>query len=286
MGMDLVAVILAETGPSLGKCKKTREILDKNLAPHINAYFKSASTSYSMMSRAVKLATQLMLSLQSSYGLLGTIMGYSTSPQVWIRYIVLEAISGLLSVPAQIQQLHLISNNETHGRVLKDVINSIINIVKRVPEKSSEDKQALKLSITRNKKVLDVMEAVPTEPPHITHAQYIYLIGETLNEFIVALQELYIREGIPAGKLATVPFTSIQTERVIDLVTYSWRPLYDMLMFVLSNTDEQIVAKQVLRNIQILVNILGSSKLNTALNTVLKDLCQISLPTKLSNCSS
>lgn len=117
MGMDILTVIFAETGAYLKNVKVIKETIVNHLVPHLKSYMEDPSTSYSLLSRTIKLSTQIFLNFSISHNLLFTILTFATSGQSWIRYLALEVFCSLLHNSSLLQTLHSIPNTETYSNV-------------------------------------------------------------------------------------------------------------------------------------------------------------------------
>ena len=280
MGIDLLAIIFVENDAVLGANKKIRDMLGKSLLPLLLSYMKNPATPYPLLIRVTRLSVQLMLCFESFYQLLVPILSWVNSPLCWLRYLALEAFLALLDSSRQIVELHTFINMETSSTMLKDILTAMIILTRKPPDKMGEDKR---ISIIRStKSTLDVMEAVPVEPPKISRPSFSWLICETLTGFIGSIEELFEHEEIRLCEAPASPFTTRQIERVIDPLQYTWKPMYELLDYLLSEFNDELSIKKILRNMQSLVSITGSAKLVLATHRIIKGISSLALPLKLS----
>ncbi len=118
LGMDLLTVILAETQGQLSSSPRIAELLEKSYAPFLKNYLANEINSFPLITRAVKSATQLILTLQTSYNLVHPILAISASSHSWHRYLALESFCTLFGEYRQIQLMHGMINNVTNMRVI------------------------------------------------------------------------------------------------------------------------------------------------------------------------
>ena len=118
LGMDIITVILADTQGVLSKSPKIVELFEKNYTPCLKNYLVSEINSFPMITRAVKSATQLVLTMQISYNLLQPILLIANFPHSWHRYLALESFCTVFSEYKQIQLMHSMLNNVTNMRVM------------------------------------------------------------------------------------------------------------------------------------------------------------------------
>ncbi len=116
LGMDLLTVILAETQGQLVASPQIVELFEKSYAPQLKSYL-SPETAFPLITRAVKSATQLVLALQTSYGLIHPVIALAGSSHSWQRYLALESFCSIFSEYKQIQLMHGMINNVTNMRV-------------------------------------------------------------------------------------------------------------------------------------------------------------------------
>ncbi len=169
-------------------------------------------------------------------------------------------------------------------------MNAIVTIAPKLPERTAEDSPA-RLNLTRGNKVHELSEAVACEPPIPSPSQYLALlciarrklisIGETLGNFVENLEELFAAEGIRLGEAAARPLTQRQTEQAADILEYTWKPVHEMLGFVLKTSDSEMQVQQTLHNIQSLINMSGSVGLSAALQNIVSSLCGWQIPADL-----
>ena len=117
LGMDLLTVILAETQGQLANSPRIVELFEKTYSPYLKNYMVNETGSFPLITRAVKSATQLILTLQTSYSLVHPILALSGSTYSWQRYLALEAFCTLFAEYRQIQHMHGMINNVSNMRV-------------------------------------------------------------------------------------------------------------------------------------------------------------------------
>lgn len=153
-------------------------------------------------------------------------------------------------------------------------------IAQKLPEKALEENTS-KLNLTRGNKILEIVTAVPAEPPNPSHSQFFSLICDTLSNYVENLEELITSENIKLGELAAQPFTPKQSQNAVDVLEYTWKPIHDLLEFTLRESDNEMQVQQSLHNIQSLINLSGSLGLTIALQCILASLCNWQLPLEL-----
>jgi len=160
------------------------------------------------------------------------------------------------------------------------LVNAIVSITPKLPDKSIEETTA-RLNMIRGNKVHEISEAVPSDPPIPTPSQYLSLLSETLGNFVENLEELFTSEKVKLGEPPAQPFTSRQIEHSVDILDYTWKPIHEMLQYILKESDSEMQVQQTLHNIQSLINMTGSVGLNTALQNIIGNLCSWQLPADL-----
>ncbi len=160
-------------------------------------------------------------------------------------------------------------------------MNAIVSITPKLPEKPLEEIPQTRLNLTRGNKVHEISEATACEPPTPTPSQYLSLLSETLGNFVENLEELFTAEKVKLGEPATQPFTPRQIEQAVDILEYTWKPIHEMLEYILKESDSEMQVQQTLHNIQSLINMAGSVKLGDALQGILGTLCSWQLPNDL-----
>lgn len=117
LGMDILTIILASSHGNIVGSQVLMDLLGKSYCSHLINTIQLEANNYPLLVRAVKSATQLMLTLQTSYNLLQPILQISSSIQPWHRYLALECFSSLFGEYKQIQLMHGMVNNVTNMRV-------------------------------------------------------------------------------------------------------------------------------------------------------------------------
>ncbi len=95
------------------------------------------------------------------------------------------------------------------------------------------------------------------------------------------LEELFAAEKVKLGETPAKPFTTRQTEQAVDILDYTWKPVHEMLDYILKTSDNEMQVQQTLHNIQSLINMAGSVGLSVALESVVASLCNWQLPSDL-----
>ncbi len=290
MGMDLLSTVLSESGRNFHKDPRIVELFSTRLFPVLQGYLGTPTLNppyaFPMYTRAAKLSVQIILSFKAFYGLLSPLMSSTSSLYVWVqpwlRYLALESFCAVLSGKGQIRAMHVAVSSETHRKVLKDLVSTVAAITGKMPERLPGERTAPRLMLIRGKKAMEVSEAAPIEPPRVIRSQFIAMLGETLSGYVNGLEETFVQEGVALGELPQTPFTPAQTDNAIDPLQHTWKQIYELLMLVLKESFEEGQVQRALRGIQSLANMTGSVKMSAPFRFILKGLCQLCLPVKLS----
>ena len=150
----------------------------------------------------------------------------------------------------------------------------------KLPDRIGEDSPT-RLNLIRGNKVHEISEAVACEPPTPTPSQYLALLSETLANFVENLEELFTAEKVRLGEI-TLSFTPRQIEQAVDILDYTWKPIHEMLEYILKESDNEMQVQQTLHDIQSLINMTGSVNLSSALQNIIGTICSWQLPSDLS----
>ena len=115
LGMDMVSLILSEY--SLIGSAQILELIEKLYTPCLNIYFSTEMDNYSIITRTVKSAVQVVSTLEISYNLLQPIIYLTKKEYTWQWYLALEAFNTILSKPKQLQNMNSFTNDITNTKV-------------------------------------------------------------------------------------------------------------------------------------------------------------------------
>lgn len=96
-----------------------------------------------------------------------------------------------------------------------------------------------------------------------------------------SLEEAFAAEGINLGTVARQPFTQKQMQQAVDILDATWRPVHEMLAGILKESESEIQVQQVLQNVQSMINMAGSARLESALAKIVEKLCSWEFPADL-----
>jgi len=177
---------------------------------------------------------------------------------------------------------------------LGDLVNAIVNITQKVPEITEQDNLE-PLNLLDMSRVHELVEAIPSDPPVISQSQYFSLISkffeyenlvDALANFVRSFKELFTNECIILGEVMIQPFTKRQAEEAVNVLEYVWKPVHEMLEYILKESDNEMHIQQILQNIQDLVNMTGSISLSTGLQNIIFTLCSWGFPDNLKDLKS
>eukprot|EP00826_Nyctotherus_ovalis_P011238 TRINITY_DN12937_c0_g2_i1.p1 TRINITY_DN12937_c0_g2~~TRINITY_DN12937_c0_g2_i1.p1 ORF type:complete len:331 (-),score=51.04 TRINITY_DN12937_c0_g2_i1:402-1394(-) len=115
LGMDILTLIFTDS--SLRKCRRVTELIEKTYVPLLSEYLGNQVSAYQVLARAVKAATQVMLTFRTAYTLIQPMLVLTGSQYNWQRYLALEAFCVLFRDCEQLRYVNLMVNESTHTRV-------------------------------------------------------------------------------------------------------------------------------------------------------------------------
>lgn len=104
-----------------------------------------------------------------------------------------------------------------------------------------------------------------------------------MANFVESLEEAFALRGIEVGRPMMEPFTLEQTEEAIEVLNNSWKPVHEMLLFILRESNNEFQIQQVFYNVQSLIRLAGTANNNYALQTLLERLCDYRLPPNIAD---
>jgi len=116
LGMDIITIILIEC-PLINDAQIS-SLIQKAYVFSLSGFLISELDNYPLIIRAVKSATQIMLTLRHSYILLQAILLLVNSEDAWKRYLALEVFCSLFTNYRQIQNMNSLVNEQKHTRVV------------------------------------------------------------------------------------------------------------------------------------------------------------------------
>lgn len=104
---------------------------------------------------------------------------------------------------------------------------------------------------------------------------------DALTNFVRSFKELFTAEEVPLGEIVMQPFTRKQAEEAVSVLEYVWKPIHEMLEYILKEADNEVLTQQILHNIQDLVNMAGTVSLGSGLQSIIFTLCSWEFPENL-----
>ena len=278
VSLDAIFVLLHEAGNVILKSKSFVNMFTKSLLPALQSYLKNLTTPFCLLYRVMRLGAKLMVYSSKFFFLLYPIMSRLDSEPSC--YLVLESFSIILSVTSNVAVAFSRAND---SRLINEILIELGKIAKKLTSKTNVTERKKIIIIRSMKNVMKTDDVNVTELPSINHYSFISLITEILIQIIQGMEELFLQEKIQSGEVYEGAFTQRQIENLIASLKENCDRMYELFITLLKESQDENNIQRILKGIKSLISMTGSTKLKVQMHSMLKHLCQLSLPLKLGN---
>lgn len=89
-----------------------------------------------------------------------------------------------------------------------------------------------------------------------------------------SLKEAFIVEGVKLNVGLARPLTQRQNTKAVSILQHTWKPIHELLEYVLKSTEDETQVQQSLHAIHNLISMSGSSNLKFPMEEITKALCE------------
>lgn len=99
-----------------------------------------------------------------------------------------------------------------------------------------------------------------------------------MGNLIASIEKIFCSEKISTGEPANQTFTDSKKQKFAGIFDCIWQQIFHMLMYLYRETNKEAFARQLIRNVQSLINMSGSIGLKAAVQGILSELSDWELP--------